>query len=102
MKRMRNEEPSAESQKPDTCEDLPPAWRTKSPSKEASMKGLGASGEDTVAESSKMSKTSTLRGGAESVTSRGAATTREGNKAKPKRKAVQRRRDFMASLQELN
>ena len=58
---MRKTEPSGESQKPETCQDWPEAVRLKSPSNDASVKGLAASGDEREAESSKISKTSTVR-----------------------------------------
>src|SRR5208282_112167 len=98
MKRMRKEEPSVESQKPETCHDFPEAVRMKSPSKEASMKGLGASGDEIEAESSKISKTSTVRGGMEKETSRGAATRKGENKMTAKKREMPDRKNFMADL----
>ena len=97
MKRMRKEEPSGESQKPETCQDLLEAVRLKSPSKDASVKGLAASGDEREAESSKISKTSTVGEGMEKETSRGAARRKGENRTTTKREAPNRK-DFMVDL----
>src|SRR6266566_5753839 len=95
MNRMRKEEPSGESQKPETCQDLLADGRTKSPSREASVKGFAASGDETETESSKMSKTSTRWGRVEKEMSPGRARSNEGRKTRFKSRATPRKKDFI-------
>lgn len=99
---MRKEDPSVESQKPLTCQVLAEEGKEKSPSKDTSVKGFPASGEEIMAESSKMSKASTERAGAEKVTSWGAERRVDGANSVARKSMsaiVRERRMFIRTFQ---
>ena len=95
---MRKTEPSGASQKPETCQDWPEAVRLKSPSNDASVKGLAASGDEREAESSKILNTSTVRTGVEKEMSCGAATMEGQNETTAKKSKAADMKDFMVDL----